>query len=429
MYRQAIALSVGLSVCMTTGWPQASSPALTPEQLVEAAISRNRDFLSLRLRIAEAQGVLKQADVGPVDNLAISSLAGQPFGNAAEDSFNLSYSHTFETFGKRTRRIAVAEREVALAKADFDDRRRVLSFEVKSKYADAAAEQQKLTVLDRLLSLNRDYLRLTEARVQKGDAAPLDADQLRVELSRDVARRTLMEGLLREAILQLKVILDVRSPEVISFDSSLKSPQLVFDLQQLKTRAVASRPDLIALHIAEEQAARQINLAKIETKPNVTLSGQYSHVDTAFDQYGLTPSGALTPIQDHVDSVGFGISIPLSTSKRNRGNIEAAVARQSGLRLRREYLEDTIPSQVEAAYQRWRAAHSAAQVFTRDVIDQSEKNLTVMRQAYNLGELRLIDILNEQRRLVDTELSYIDAQAELFRSYAELEQATGGSLQ
>ena len=52
-----------------------------------------------------------------------------------------------------------------------------------------------------------------------------------------------------------------------------------------------------------------------------------------------------------------------------------------------------------------------------------------MRQAYNLGELRLLDILNGQRRLLDTELSYIDAQAELFRSYAELEAGPGGSLQ
>jgi cobalt-zinc-cadmium efflux system outer membrane protein len=114
---------------------------------------------------------------------------------------------------------------------------------------------------------------------------------------------------------------------------------------------------------------------------------------------------------------------------RNRGNIEAAIARQSGAGLRRGYLESVIPTQVEAAYQRWRAAQSAADVFTKDVIDQSEKNLAVMRQAYNLGELRLLDILNEQRRLLDTELSYIDTQAELFRSYAELEEATGGSLQ
>jgi cobalt-zinc-cadmium efflux system outer membrane protein len=125
----------------------------------------------------------------------------------------------------------------------------------------------------------------------------------------------------------------------------------------------------------------------------------------------------------------LGVSIPLTSARRNRGNIEAAVSRQTAAKLRREYLAGIIPTEVEAAYQRWRAAREAVAIFTSGVIEQSEKNLAVMRQAYNLGELRLIDILNEQRHLLDTELSYIDAQADLFRSYSELEQAAGGSLQ
>jgi cobalt-zinc-cadmium efflux system outer membrane protein len=429
MYRQALALSAGLCLFMATAWPQAVLSALTPDQLVEAAIARNRNFLSLKERIAEAQGLLKQARVGPGDTLEFNGLAGQPFGNAAEDSFSLSYSHTFETFGKRAKRVAVAEQAVALAQAEFDDRRRSVSFAVRSRYADAVADQQKLAVLDRLLNVNREYLRLTQARVEKGDAAPLEADLLRVELNRDAAQRMLTEGRVRDAILQLKAVVDIPNTEAISFSSSLKPPTVTSDLPHLKSLALSKRPDLIALRIAGEQAARETKLAEVATKPNITLSGQYSHADTAFDQLGLTQAGALVPIRDHIDSVGLGISIPLSRARRNRGNIEAAIARQSGAGLRRGYLESVIPTQVEAAYQRWRAAQSAADVFTKDVIDQSEKNLAVMRQAYNLGELRLLDVLTEQRRLLDTELSYIDAQAELFRSYAELEEATGGSLQ
>jgi cobalt-zinc-cadmium efflux system outer membrane protein len=429
MYRQVFALSAGLCLFTATAWPQAALSAVTPDQLVEAAIAKSRNFLSMKERIAEAQGLLKQAHVGPVDTLEFNGLAGQPFGNAAEDNFNLSYSHTFETFGKRSKRVAVAEQAVALAQAEFDDRRRALSFEVKSRYADAVANQLKLAVFDRLLNVNREYLRLTEARVQKGDAAPLEADLLRVELNRDAAQRTLTEGRVRDAILQLKAVVDIPSTEPVTFTSSLNPPPVALDLPHLKSLALMKRPDLIALRIAGEQAARQTRLANVETKPNITLSGQYSHADTAFDQFGFTATGALAPIRDHVDSVGIGISIPLSTARRNRGNIEAAIARQAGAGMRRGYLESAIPTQVEAAYQRWRAAQGAADVFTKDVIDQSEKNLAVMRQAYNLGELRLLDILNEQRRLLDTELSYIDAQAELFRSYAELEAATGGSLQ
>ena len=59
----------------------------------------------------------------------------------------------------------------------------------------------------------------------------------------------------------------------------------------------------------------------------------------------------------------------------------------------------------------------------------SARNLSVIRQAYNLGQLRLLDVLNEQRRLLETELTYIDAESEPARSRAELERAVGGDLQ
>jgi outer membrane protein, heavy metal efflux system len=429
MYRQAIALSVGLSCYLATAWPQASSSALMPDQLVEAAVSKNRGFLALKQRIAEAQGLLRQAGVGPAPNVDISGLAGQPFGNAGEDDFSLTYAHTFETFGKRSKRIAVAQKEVTLAEAEFADRRRVLAFDIKNRYAEAASEQKKLEIFEHLLGLNRDYLRLTEVRVEKGDEAPLEADLLRVELSRYQAQRILSEGRLRSAALELKAALDIPGTQSLTLASSLAPPRFPDDLQRLKMLALTNRPDLRALRIAEEQTVGQTVLARADAKPNLTVSGQYSHTDTAFDQYGLTQSGAVTPLRAHNDLIGLGISIPLTSARRNRGNIEAAVARQAEAKLRREYLESTIPTQVEAAFRRWRAAQEAVAVFSKGVIDQSEKNLNVMRQAYNLGELRLLDVLNEQRRLLDTELSYVDAQTELFRAYTELEQLIGGSLQ
>jgi cobalt-zinc-cadmium efflux system outer membrane protein len=124
----------------------------------------------------------------------------------------------------------------------------------------------------------------------------------------------------------------------------------------------------------------------------------------------------------------LGISIPLQTRKRNQGNVEAAAARQNAAKLRREHLELTIPIEVDAAWQRYQAARNTIAILNRGVLDESEKNLSVIRQAYDLGQLRLLDVLNEQRRLLETQLSYIDAQADLARSLAELERAAGGDL-
>jgi outer membrane protein, heavy metal efflux system len=152
MYRQGVAWSVGLCLLVPFAWPQVPSSAFTPDQLVEAAMARNREFLSFQQRVREAQGLRKQAGVGLADNLQLSGIGGQPVGNAGEDNFSIAYSHTFETFGKRSKRMAIADKEIALAQAELNEHRRTLAFEVKLRYAEAAVEQQKMAVIDRLLA-------------------------------------------------------------------------------------------------------------------------------------------------------------------------------------------------------------------------------------------------------------------------------------
>ena len=68
------------------------------------------------------------------------------------------------------------------------------------------------------------------------------------------------------------------------------------------------------------------------------------------------------------------------------------------------------------------------QLLQTGVLDQSDANLSVIREAYKLGQLRLLDVINEQRRLVDTQMQFIDAQADVARTWAELERASGGNL-
>ncbi len=91
-------------------------------------------------------------------------------------------------------------------------------------------------------------------------------------------------------------------------------------------------------------------------------------------------------------------------------------------------MEGAVPLEVQAAYSRWSAANNTLAILKDGVVRQSEGNLDVLRQAYQLGQLRLLDVLNEQRLLVETELSYIDAKADLAQSVADLERAIGGNL-
>jgi cobalt-zinc-cadmium efflux system outer membrane protein len=395
------------------------------EALVQEAIDNSRELLALRQRVVEARGLLRQAGVRPAPALEVEGATGRPLGTRGEEEYSAGYFFPVEAFAKRAKRVRVAEKGVELAEAELRERTRRFAFEVKTQYLDAVAEQQKVAALDRLLAVNRESYRLMEARVEQGDAARLDRQLLLVELNRAEAQRAAAAGRAAAALVELQRLTGVA--DGLKLGGVPDRPKPV-PLVQLKQRALEARWDLRAARLVEEQGAAEVDLAEAQSRPDLTVSARYSRRNAQFEQFGLNASGVRVPLRDQDNILALGVSLPLAARKRNLGNIEAASARSAAARLRREHLERAIPLEVEAAWRRWEAAQRAVELLEDGVLRQSEQNLEVMRQAYGLGQLRMLDVLSEQRRMVDTQMAHIEARAELARALAELERAVGGEL-
>jgi cobalt-zinc-cadmium efflux system outer membrane protein len=224
----------------------------------------------------------------------------------------------------------------------------------------------------------------------------------------------------------------LKSAVGLSSEDALEiTPALTFaerEIAELQQHALDQRPDLRIVRLLAEQAAAGTAVAQSEGRPDVTASVGYIHSRSRFDQFALSDSGDIVPLRDADNIVRFGLSIPVFTRKRAEAATAAALSREAQQRLRREYLMRAIPQEVEAAYRRWSGAIRALQILRAGVLEPSQKNLIVIREAYRLGQLRLFDVLNEQRRLADLQLSFVDAQAEAARALVELESAAGGNL-
>lgn len=407
--------------------PQTPAPA-TVEQLLEQALASNREIAAIRHRVAEARGLLRQAGVRPAPTLEANGASGRPLRTQGEESYYAGVSQQLETFGKRQKRVRVAEYSVALAETELTEGVAALKRDIRIAFAEAIADHQKVRVLADIGQLLRDTLRLTEARMSEGDAARLDADLVRVELSRIEAQEAAAAGEVEADLLDLRRLVGVDPGSPITLPE-IAAPGLSVDATVLVQHAMARRAELLAARIAERQAEAAVHLAEAEAKPDVTLSATYSHETGTFDeQLGLSPSGAPVQLRDVDNVLAFGVSIPLTGRRRNLGNIEAAAARSASARLRREFLERSVPAEIQAALRRYEALQRSVTVTREGVLNQSEKNLEVIRQAYGLGQLRLLDVLNEQRRLMEARLAYVDAQADVLRALAELERAVGGTL-
>jgi cobalt-zinc-cadmium efflux system outer membrane protein len=421
--------AVGAMFCVLSAPAQEITARQDLERLVHLAIERNRDLLATRERIQEARALLRQAGVRPAPTLEVEGATGRPLGTKGEEEYTAGYFYPIETSGKREKRTKVAEQAVALAEAEYKERLRSLKLEIRTREIDIIVEREKLAALNRITRVNQDAYKLTEARVQKGDAAALDQQLLAVENNRTEALRLGTEGRSEATVIELKRAIGLRADEPAPTAGSFIQAHADLDLSRLQELGLEKRPDLQINRLLEKQGDAEVSLAEALGKADITLSARYALRNSAFDnQFGVDAGGARVPLRDRDNVVSVGVSIPLMTRRRNQANVEAAVSRERSARLRREYLEAAIPLEIEAAYRRWRAAQNTLGVLNESVVEQSATNLEVVRKAYQLGQLRLLDVLNEQRRLLDTELSYIEARAELARTEAELERAVGGNL-
>jgi cobalt-zinc-cadmium efflux system outer membrane protein len=424
-----LSLAAAVFLAGATALGQSGGALASGDELVRIALERNRDYLALRQRLAEAQALLRQAGVRPAPTLEVEGSTGRPLGTVGEEEYSAAYFHPIETSGKRGKRIRIAQKSVELVEAEISERRRHLAFEVKTRYAEAVAEQRKIEALDRLVTVHRESHRLTEVRARAGDAAVLEAQLLSTELNKAEAQKAVASGRLASLLLELRQVAGLPGADPLTLGDRIPAARFGYELRELQEQAAQTRPDLRIARLLEQQAEAETELAAAQAHPDLTLSARYSRRYSQFDQLGLSTSGLTVPLRDRDNVLTFGLAIPLLTRRRNQANIDAAHFRVAAARLRRQHLEATIPLEVEAAFRRWSAANRYLDILDRGVMEQSEKNLAVIRQAYELGQLRILDVLNEQRRLIETQLSYIDAQAEQSRALAELERAVGGEIQ
>lgn len=415
-------------VFLLPGWGQ--TPSTGWRELLQHATQHNQELLAIQQEIGEARGAFRQAGLRPAPALEISGATGRPLLTKGEEQFGAAFSQTLEAGGKRSSRVAVASHEIALAEARYGEGLRQLRFQLRTRYAEYVSQAERLAIAEEVLRSWRQSLDLMTLRVEQGDAAVLERDLLRVELARTRAEQARIQGSLEEARLDLAVLATYDDPRQVPAPEAGPQTGPAISLEELRAGALAQRPDLRIANIIERQAEAGIDLAKAEGKPDWTLSAGYSRVYSRFDnQLGVDPTGGLATLRDRDDLLMAGISVPLFSRSRNQGNLEAASARHRGSRHRARALEKSIPLQVEAAWNQYTSAREAHQLLSEQVLGQSGNNLRVMQQAYELGHLHMLDVLNEQRRLYSIRMEAVDLRLRMMQALAALEFAYAGELQ
>jgi cobalt-zinc-cadmium efflux system outer membrane protein len=190
-------------------------------------------------------------------------------------------------------------------------------------------------------------------------------------------------------------------------------------------QALATRPDLEAARAEVSMGVAKIRKEQADGRWDASVNVGYQRQDVGFDLNGLTASGATRPIQDVFHYFGAGVSITLPVRNRNQGNIAAAEAEAKAAGRRLEFAELIIRQEVGAAFAQYEAARRALEIYERGVRDIAAKNLSVVRQTYQLGRGTLLDVVAEQRRYIEVENGYTDTLKQVYDASVDIARVTG----
>src|SRR2546429_1707272 len=420
--RGTLALLVVMATLAVTGIAHAQPGVeVTVDELVARALADRPDLRSTRAEIDGALGGLQQAGLRPNPML---ELGGQK-ALSPDNNVTIGLSVPLDLNGRKEGRVAVAERELQMKRAQVRDRERRLAADVRVKAGELLAARRSLAVTDDLLGVNRDALRLVGDRVREGATPALEENLMLVEVNRLDALRQLLASRLDIASLQLKALAGMAPDAPLTLRGDLApsgSPPIT---DEAIRQALTTRPDLDAARADVAIGAAKIRKERAEGRWDASVNVGYQRQDVGLDLNGVTNTGATRPIQDVFHYFGAGVSIVLPVRNRNQGNIAAAAAEAQAAERRLQFAELTVRQEVAAALAQYEAARRSLQIYERGVRDVATRNLSVVRQTYALGRGSLLDVIPEPRRCIDIENGYTDALRQVYDARVEIDRATG----
>jgi outer membrane protein, heavy metal efflux system len=407
-----------------TAFGQSAVSTITLEEAIQMALQHNHNMLAARTTIQQSEADEKAANVRPNPSLfadweylPLGSPAkqnpdvygGQTLGdylhNNSEADIGLSY--LIERGKKRQHRLQAAKDLTAQTKSLVADNERTLTFNVASLFVNVQLAQSTIELAEKDLKSFQQTVDLGELRYNKG--AISEDDYLKIKLQLLQFETDYQQA----ALAKVQALSDLR--QLLGYESVAADYDVagVFDYQPLKgnledlqLKALQNRPDLRAAQQGVTAARSQYEVQKTIGKPDVTVQGNYSHVNA-------------------INAVTFYGSIPLPIFNRNQGQIEHARIAITQAHEQEKATNGQALTDVHDAYEGLRTSDKVVTLYRSGYLDVAQKDRDISEYAYKRGAASLLDFLDAERSYRATQLAYRQALASYLLALEQLREAVG----
>lgn len=396
---------------------EATAPPLTLDDAERLALARSPEIAVAARRVAVAEAHVPVA--GALDDpMAMYRGWGiplqQPWNlNDAQNMFSIS--QTFPGAGKRALRTSVAESDVAVAKAQLDEVRLEVRVRVHKAFDGLLLAENEMQIHYQHVGIARQAIEAARIQYTVGKVPQQDI------LKAQVALTSLAEHMIRfdhDAALaraRLNTLLG-RDPDTpVRVTGEFAVVHSLPEARTLDATALKSRPDLMAVEQAAVQSHTEQALAKKAFTPDFTISAGYM----------LMPSSSDFRNNYMVEG---SMNLPWLNRRKHNAEIAEATTRTTEQDAELSALRNVAFGQIQDALIEARAAQQLAHMYHDQLRPQAEATLQSSVIAYENDKTSLLNLLDSQMTVINVDLAWLDAVADFDTRLADLELATGTTL-
>ncbi|MBY8965000.1 TolC family protein [Algiphilus sp.] len=404
----------GLLLAGAPCWAAAAQPPspLDLNQALDWAERNNPTLISARIGLRQREGALVHAERAVPANpqLGLEAADRDPRDGSASTDIGIRLSQEFWIAGQGGLRQRAAQARLSGDEADLRFLQVAMRSRVRAAFLDAVVAERAVATAREVVAVNRDLADYAQRRLDAGQGTRMEANVARIGAGRARALLARAQSERAQARIRLRELLALAPDAPLQLEGRLRptAPEMP-DKQVLIERAVAQRDDLAAAASRVAAAREELQLARRQVIPNLTVFGFYQEEEGA-------------------RIAGGGVSLPLPVLHRYGGERQQAIAGLDAARLDRETLERQVRLQVLSALSGMQAARQRVQAMSDEVVAAARENFALTQRAFQAGELGAPALTTAQDTLINTRRDHLDALRELVATGTELERATGGLI-
>ncbi len=415
-----------LTVILTApvAWAQESTSPNNPapgashtlDALVAEALEKNLELKFYDAEITAAKAGRKTAGLlaNPELNASIGQKTMRGSGFSAEGvAWSVSLVQPFEWPGRIWLRKAIANHDIDLVQLGYERFKLALAGRVRTLAYGLFATQEKSAAATEVAER---FKALREVLVQRDPAGLTPLLETRViEATELNAQRKASEAQLatQAALLELNQLRGVAPDTRLSVSQTQLSFRPPEDKNALLMLARTNNFELKVRVVELAQQGFRLDLARNERYPALSVGPSYSEENVGADRERI---------------IGMGISLPLPLWNRNKGNIEAAAARQMQAEVSLSVTERELQRKVIEAALTYETKLREMAKWRPDSVQHFQEAAELADRHYRLGAVPIATYVELQKQYLDAVEGLLDTKKEALEAAAQLELLTGLSL-